>query len=93
MTVATPSEISWTPIEARVLAALADGAPHRPEVLLACLGDEMATINNLWVHLSRMRAKLRPLGEDIVCVIHNRKMHYRHMRTLPRPSPQPEVNS
>jgi hypothetical protein len=74
----------FTPTEKRILRAMSDGMPHKSKELLSCLpDDELGTVQNLRNHFSRIRKKLRPLGEDILCVIHNRTVHYRYVRLLP----------
>jgi DNA-binding CsgD family transcriptional regulator len=75
--------VHFTPIERCILAVLSDGTAHRPRELLACLDDSQATVENMRVHLSRIRAKLRPAGQDILCVIADRTVHYRHVQLLP----------
>jgi hypothetical protein len=72
----------FTPIQQCLLAVLSDGGPHEPVELLDCLGDPESGVKNLWPHLTYLRRKLRPSGEDIVCEIYRRKMHYRHVRLL-----------
>jgi DNA-binding response OmpR family regulator len=72
-------------IKQLILEILADGRPHRREQLLECIGDPLASRNNLNVHLSKIRKELRPKGEDIVCELRERKIHYRHVRLLASP--------
>lgn len=72
----------FTPTHKRMLAVLADGLPHRREELHACLSDELGPINNIHVHISNMRKKLRARGQDIVCEVVNRRFLYRHVRLL-----------
>jgi len=72
----------FTPVQRRMLEVLADGRPHTPLELHACLVDELGPVSNIKFHLTTIRKKLRPRGEDIICEIHNRKMHYRHVRLI-----------
>jgi DNA-binding CsgD family transcriptional regulator len=72
----------FTPTQTRILRVLADGMPHRPEELVAAIGDSESTVENLWPHLTRIRGKLRPRGEDILCQFILRRVHYRHVRLL-----------
>jgi hypothetical protein len=56
----------FTPLQEQLLAVLSDGLPHKFAELLACLPDELSGIDALRMTLSRIRAKLRPRGEDII---------------------------
>ena len=58
-------KLNLTPTEQRLFDLLEDGKPHKPEVLLPLI-DELADRNTLYVHLCRLRAKLRPHDEEIV---------------------------
>lgn len=81
----------FTPTQSCIVAALSDGEAHPPAELLLCLQDAQASVSTLWVHLSHIRAKLRPLGEDVLCVLHNRRPAYRHVRLL-KPAGASSVN-
>ena len=72
----------FTETEKKILLVLADGRPHRAEELMKCLTDELAEKYALWQHISRLRKKINPLGQDIVCVFVNRRNMYRHVRLL-----------
>lgn len=74
--------MEFTPTQQRLLAVLADGMPHSQQELIACLGDSEATMANVHAHLAKLRPKMRPAGEDILCVVHNRQCWYRHVRLL-----------
>ena len=63
MTVAT----EFTPTQTRLMEILKDGHAHPVAQLWACLGDEQANPNNLRMHLSILRTKLRPTGKGILC--------------------------
>ena len=58
----------FTPTERDILAVLSDGMPHSRTELHACLPDELGGFVNLRMHISRMRKKLRPAGQDITSV-------------------------
>jgi len=72
----------FTVTEQRMLVVLADGLAHTRKELHACLPDELGSQRNVRAHLVRMRKKLRPNGEDIVCELKDRSPHYRHVRLL-----------
>lgn len=76
---------NYTPTQRRMLAVLADGMPHAPADLLACLWDSQATIENVRSHLSLLRKKLRPRGQDVVAQTIHRRTYYRHVRLLTSP--------
>lgn len=77
-----PTTFSWTPTQRRMLAVLADGQPHHKSELQACLPDELSTI---YMHVSNIRAKLRPQGQDIICEYRHQTIYYRHVRLLSSP--------
>lgn len=72
----------YTPVEACILERLADGMPHTAKELHGCLCDDLGDLSNVRAHLSRLRKKLRPRGEDIVCIVGNHANAYRHVRLL-----------
>ena len=67
-----------------MLELLSDGLPHTREELHACLWDENANLSTVKVHISIIRRTLRPLGEDIVCVLfgYPLRVHYRQVKML-----------
>lgn len=73
---------TFTPTESRILHALSDGMPHRSADVLAFFEDELATKKTLQSHLSNIRKKLAPKGEDIVCEYWKGGFSYRHVRIL-----------
>lgn len=58
----------YTRTQVAILSVLADGGPHTVGQLLARIGDSQMTAHNLRCHLSILRKKLRPIGQDILCV-------------------------
>jgi hypothetical protein len=75
---------AYTPTQRRMLRLLADGRPHPRAELKACLVDELGDWNNVQFHISRIRKRLRPKGQDILCVVANQQISYRHVRLLRR---------
>lgn len=75
-------ELDLTPTQRRMLKVLADGLPHSREELHACLDDELGPVSNIKAHLTYLRRKLRPRGEDIFCVRTFGGMHYRYVRII-----------
>jgi DNA-binding response OmpR family regulator len=73
----------YTPTQQRMLAILADGMPHTREELHTCINDDLADMHVVNVHISLLRRKLRPIGQDIVKEIGFQFKHYfRHIRLL-----------
>lgn len=78
-------EANFTPTQQRILMVLADGLRHTKEELFPCLYDELGSIENVKDHISRMRKKLQPRGEDILCEVYYNRLYYRHVRLLANP--------
>jgi hypothetical protein len=74
----------FTSTEQRILAVLGDGERHRQSELQAVLDDELASKGSVFTHLSRIRVKLRPIGQDIICEFNNRRIFYRWIRRIDR---------
>jgi len=72
----------FTKTEQLMLNVLADGYPHTREELHACLPDELSALGAIKRHLSGIRKKLRPQGQDIICELRDRRPLYRHVRLL-----------
>lgn len=72
----------FTPIETRMLKVLSDGLDHKREELHACLYDELSNLSAIQPHISRLRRKLHPIGQDIVCIISRGNILYRNVRML-----------
>jgi hypothetical protein len=75
---------AYTPTQRRMLRLLQDGLPHARAELKACLVDDLGNWNNVQVHISRLRKRLRPKGQDILCVVANQKISYRQVRLFRR---------
>ena len=76
---------TYTPTEKRMLKLLSDGLPHKRQELHSCLEDELSQLDAIQPHLSRIRHRIRAVGEDIICVLHQRTIAYQHVRTLCSP--------
>lgn len=72
----------FTPTQKRMLLILADGKPHSREELHSCLNDDQGSLSNIQPHITYLRNKVRPLGQDIICEFANRRIFYRHIRLL-----------
>lgn len=71
-------------VKERILDLLSDGLPHSKSELLSCF-NEGAKQSAIYVQINQLRRILRPLGQDIVCVVLNgTKRHYRQIRILGR---------
>jgi len=72
----------YTDSQKAILEILSDGRNHKREELLISLPTKSDGLAGLAAHLCRIRKKLRPIGQDIVCVLYQRQVHYRHVRLL-----------
>lgn len=70
------------PTEQRLMAMMADGLPHLKKELLTCLDDPLSDCSVLKSWMCKLRAKLRPLGEDIVAQHERKRTLYRRVRLL-----------
>jgi len=72
----------YTKTQARIVDLLSDGVPHSREELHACLDDDLARLTAAKRHLVEIRKHLRPQGQDIICVLQNRRIMYQWVRLL-----------
>lgn len=72
-------QMDLTPTECRILEKLSDGMPHSKEELVLCLFDDLSSVHTVKYHISNLRVKLRPIGQEIVCE-YNRGFKYRRVR-------------
>lgn len=79
----------FTNTQMAILRILADGMRHSRDDLVEVLPGENSDYRTLSVHLSKMRKMLRPIGQDIICELSDRKIHYRHIRLLCGGDPVP----
>lgn len=77
----------FTPTQLRLLAVLNDGLPHSRRELCNCVPNDMTSWATIKVHLSNIRKKIRPRGEDVLCVVRCRRIHYQLVRLLPPAAP------
>lgn len=75
-------DLHFTPTERRILKVLSDGKPHTRKELFACLPDDLASLSSIKPHLTKLRKKLRPLGQEIVCLI-EKHVRYQHVHVVP----------
>jgi hypothetical protein len=70
----------YTPTHQRILMLLSDGLPHSLQELMECTDDgEFCSRKNIHTHLSMLRKKLQPRGEDIMCRRSGKDFLYRHV--------------
>ena len=73
----------FTPTQTRILHVLNDGKRHHKDDLYPCIEDELADhYSSLKNHLSCIRKRLRPRGEDIIVELWERRTYYRWVRML-----------
>ena len=80
-----PYKPRYTPTEQRIMNLLKDGLPKPSRTIWQCLEDDMASMDAMRMHLSRIREKLKPLNHGILCEIYNRHVHYRYVILLSQP--------
>jgi DNA-binding response OmpR family regulator len=76
---------TYTETQKRILQVLSDGLRHKRQELVDCLDDPLANPNTISVHLTYLRRKLNPIGEDVICVKSAKGYHYQHVRLLRKP--------
>jgi hypothetical protein len=73
-------ELSVT--QQKIINLLSDGLPHKFEELQQLMPDDLADRRALSNHLAKIRTRIRPRGEDIICQFILRQRQYRHVRLL-----------
>ena len=78
---------NFTPTEKKIMLILSDQQSHTKKELFDCLPDELGDIDNVQVHLTNIRKKIRPLGQDIACELVRDRFNsrYRLIRLLASP--------
>lgn len=69
----------FTATEQRIMDLLADGKRHTRDELFSCLEDEMQKKDNVNVHLTYIRRKIRPVGHDIISISQQGTTYYQHV--------------
>lgn len=77
--------MTFTPTQQIVADLLADGLPHSRDEIALAIDPGFTSREVVRFHVSRVRRKLRPKGEDIVCCLVHRKICYQHVRLLSNP--------
>ena len=70
--------VKFTKAEQKILQILGDGLRHHKTDIAQELNGE----DSVAVHISNIRKRIRPLGHDIVCEYHQRKLYYRYVRLI-----------
>lgn len=70
-----------TNTEIAILKVLSDGMRHSREEVKGVL-DRMATYKNLHDHIVRIRKKLEPKNQTVVCELNGGRIWYRHVRFI-----------
>jgi hypothetical protein len=74
--------MKYTATERRMLEVMSDGLPHSRDELWKCLADQLSKRQAIRPALSRLRIKLREIGEEVVCELHKQTIYYRHIRLI-----------
>lgn len=72
----------FTPTQQAILDVLSDGEGHSTRELHGCLPDELTDLKQVRGHIFNLRKKLRPEGQDILCVMQMGRFYYRWVRLL-----------
>ena len=73
----------YTKTEQQILKLLSDGRRHTKDELKELLTQNNLNMNAaLNMHITRIRKKLQPIGEDLICEFSARRIHYRHVRLI-----------
>jgi len=72
----------YTPTQRKLLIVLSDGLPHTREELHKSLPDDLAIPATLRMHLSNIRKKLHPLGQDILVEHIKGQINYRLVKLM-----------
>lgn len=73
----------YTITEQKIIDALSDGRRHLKSELRELLSNgDLSEDGALQYHISMIRKKLNPIGEDIVCEYNSRRIFYRHIRLI-----------
>jgi hypothetical protein len=75
--------VRFSNIQYKIVKMLSDGMRHTKEELATCLTNGKGPPEGIEPHITSIRKQLRPLGQDIICEVYNRKTHYRHVILLP----------
>ena len=82
--------MTFTPTQQRIFDVLRDGYPHPRRQLLAAI-DELATPQNLYVHICAIRKIVQRRGEDIISRVgvQGRTPHYQWVKLIQSEVPVP----
>jgi hypothetical protein len=75
----------FTPTQQRIVSKLSDGLPHSTVEMMLCLDDKLSDITCLRSHISILRRRLRPIGQDVVCQRIDGMSYYRLIRLTASP--------
>lgn len=73
--------VRLTPSEQRIYDALADGGSHPKEELQKLLCDDLSE-NGVYIQVSNIRSKVRPIGQDIISERWYNGVRYRRVRIV-----------
>ncbi len=76
--------MEFTKTEGKMLQILSDGLAHTREEIFSCLPDDLGRLSNIRKHFTNIRKKIRPIGQDIICELKDRRICYRHVRLINR---------
>lgn len=74
--------LEFTVTQQKLIDILQDGLPHNRFELRDAIDGELTSLTNMQNHVSHIRKKLRPIGQDIICELVHGRICYRHVRLL-----------
>jgi DNA-binding response OmpR family regulator len=77
--------VHYTPTETKILKALSDGQYHCRYEILGLISNNEEDMELVADHITRMRRKMRPRGEDVICSKNpegRRGIYYRQVRLM-----------
>ena len=75
-------QVEFTETEQKIMNVLSDGNCHLMKELQLCLYDTLSPSTTVHVHLTAIRNKLRPIGQNISTTYQDGVFYYRHVRMI-----------
>ena len=75
---------AFTEGQHKLLELFSDGKRHSKEEVKRTIQDEHVSDEAMWAAIHRLKNKLEPIGETIVCETAGYVRMYRHVRLLSR---------
>lgn len=76
------ADVSFRPMEKKLLVVLADGECHWMGDLIKVMEDSQASMGTLSKHIYNIKGKIAHLNHTIICEFANKRRHYRYVILL-----------